>query len=108
MKTVKKIWGEELWVINTKKYCGKILKLKKGFFSSIHKHLEKDETFYMLEGAVKLELEKKDRKLVVGDVQRILPGQFHRFIGLEDSIIIEFSTFHRDEDTVRKTESGKI
>ena len=40
-----------------------------------------------------------------GDVQHIEKGQPHRFKGLEDSVIIEFSTHHLDSDSYRLEES---
>jgi len=56
MKTVDKDWGRELWIVNNDKYCGKILELNKGYRCSIHYHKIKDETFYILEGRVLMEI----------------------------------------------------
>ena len=41
-----------------------------------------------------------------GDTIRILPGQRHRFSGLENSVIFEFSTHHDEEDSYR--EEGQL
>lgn len=108
MKIVKKIWGREHWICNTNLYCGKILELKKMFQCSIHRHLKKDETFYLLDGDAWLELSEATIHLFPGNSVRIKPKAWHRFTGLEDSRIIEFSTEHFDEDTERKTESRKV
>jgi hypothetical protein len=35
-KKYEKVWGNEEWVANNDKYCGKILNLNKGFRCSIH------------------------------------------------------------------------
>ncbi|MCK4650753.1 cupin domain-containing protein [Candidatus Babeliales bacterium] len=109
---VKKVWGHEEWIVNNPKYCGKKLVLKKGYRCSIHKHDIKDETFYILSGKVLIETEfegKKEMKLMTpGDVLHIKVGMWHRFTGIEDSQIIEFSTSHMDEDSIRKELSGKI
>lgn len=107
MKKVKKVWGEELIIIN-KEYCGKILSLKQGFRCSLHYHEKKDETFYILKGEVLMEADKKKWIMRIGDVQHIKPRCVHRFTGLLDSEIIEFSTKHYDSDSYRCTESGKI
>ena len=40
MERVKKTWGSELVIVN-KSYCGKILEIDKGAYSSIHMHLRK-------------------------------------------------------------------
>ncbi len=110
IKHVEKLWGSEDWIVNNKKYCGKILNLKSGFQSSLHSHKNKHETFYLLEGKVLLELGNELRKTIlnVGESAILEPGTKHRFIPLENSRIIEFSTHHEDSDTYRDTESGKV
>ena len=109
---VSKEWGHEEWIVNNSKYCGKKLVLKKGFRCSMHCHKVKDETFYILSGKVLLETEfegkRKIRIAEKGDVEHIEIGMFHRFTGLEDSEIIEFSTFHMDSDSYRKEPSGRV
>ena len=107
IKIVKKIWGEEHWIVN-KEYCGKKLILNKGFRCSIHHHKIKDETFYVIGGKVLMELGNEKRVMGVGDYVHVPPFVNHRFTGLEDSEIIEFSTKHIDDDSYRKTESGKV
>ena len=109
---VEKVWGHEEWIVNTPKYCGKKLVLKKGTRCSMHKHDIKDETFYILSGKVLLESEldgkKESRLMTRGDVKHVETGMWHRFTGIEDSEIMEFSTFHMDEDSIRKESSGVI
>ncbi len=103
----KKVWGSEEWIVN-RDYCGKIMNLKKGFRCSIHYHKIKDETFLFLKGKVLLELENEKRIMKPGEVVLIEPGVKHRFTGLENSKIIEFSTHHEDGDSYREVESGKV
>lgn len=107
IKRVKKVWGEERWIVN-KEYCGKILILKKGFRCSLHSHKEKDETFYLLSGKVFLELDGKGWVMEPGDKVHIRPGSLHRFTGLKRSQLLEFSTHHEDEDSYRIEPSGKV
>jgi mannose-6-phosphate isomerase-like protein (cupin superfamily) len=102
---VPKEWGEEHWIVN-RDYCGKKLVLKRGFRCSLHYHKVKDEVFYVIVGRVLLEVDGERRVLVPGDHQRIAPGELHRFSGLEDSEIIEFSTHHEDSDSYRVEPSG--
>lgn len=106
MKVVKKIWGKEVWIIN-KDYCGKILYLNQGYRCSLHFHKKKDETFYVIRGEVLMELEKRKFIMRPGDSCHIKPGKLHRFTGLTDAQIIEFSTHHEDSDSYRKEKSGK-
>ena len=107
IKIVPKAWGEERWIVN-RDYCGKLLVLKKGFRCSMHHHKNKDETFYINKGRVLLELEGSKFIMKPGQALLIEPNQKHRFTGLEDSEIIEFSTHHDDSDSYRDELSGEV
>lgn len=107
IKIVPKEWGEEHWIVN-RDYCGKLLILKKGFRCSLHYHKNKDETFFVTKGKVLLELDGEKIILLPGEAQLVLPNQKHRFTGLRDSEIIEFSTHHEDSDSYREEYSGKL
>jgi len=101
---VKKDWGSELWFENNDLYGGKLLTIEAGKWSSKgkrHYHPIKDETFFVLNGNILLEVEGK--AFVLGPMQshRIFPGQMHRFKGLTDCQFIEVSTPHKDEDSIR-------
>ena len=106
-KIVKKLWGHEEWIVN-RDYCGKKLVLKKGLRCSVHHHKNKDETFYIIKGKVLIELDKEKKVMLPGDSILIEPGTKHRFTGLEDSEIIEFSTHHEDSDSYRDEPSGTV
>jgi mannose-6-phosphate isomerase-like protein (cupin superfamily) len=106
-KIVKKEWGSEEWIVN-RDYCGKKLILNKGFRCSMHFHKNKDETFYILKGKVLLEVGMQKTIMLPDDSVLIKPGQKHRFTGLEDSEIMEFSTHHEDSDSYRDEVSGKV
>lgn len=102
-----KEWGEEHWIVN-KDYCGKKLVLKKNRRCSMHTHKEKDEVFYLQSGKVKLELGKEEHILEPGDFIHIPPNTPHRFTGLEDSEMFEFSTNHQEDDSFRSEFSGHV
>jgi mannose-6-phosphate isomerase-like protein (cupin superfamily) len=107
IKIVPKEWGEERWIVN-RAYCGKILVLKKGYRCSLHHHKLKDETFYITKGSVLMECDGKAMIMKPGDALLIQPNTKHRFTGLEDSEVFEFSTHHEDSDSYRDELSGKI
>jgi len=107
IKIIPKVWGEEHWIVN-KDYCGKKLILKKGYRCSMHYHKKKDETFYVIKGRVLMELGTKKWLMETGDAVHIPTGAKHRFTGIDDSEIIEFSTHHEDEDSYRISNSEKI
>ncbi|MHC4548109.1 MAG: cupin domain-containing protein [Planctomycetota bacterium] len=106
-RIVAKEWGEEHWIVN-REYCGKKLLLKKGYRCSIHQHAKKDETFHLESGLVYLEVDGEGRFLRPGDTVHLPPRTPHRFSGLEESVILEFSTHHEDEDCQREEPSGSI
>ena len=102
----EKGWGRELWVHNDERYCGKVLVLQKGKRCSLHFHVKKHETFFLQKGQVQMELVHSDGRresfvMRPGDTLEISPGLMHRFTGLEDSEIFEFSTQHFEEDSYR-------
>lgn len=105
MEKVSKIWGYEQIICNTKDYCGKLMFLWKDFRCSVHYHKKKDETFYILKGKVKMLYKNERIVLNKGDFIRIRPNEIHCFTGLEDSVIIEFSTHDDPLDSFRLTES---
>lgn len=105
---VDKPWGHEIrWAINNK-YLGKILRIEPGQKLSRQYHEQKDETIYVLEGKLVLELgstetEKDFVRIIMspGASRRITPGTIHRFCAPSDGCtLIEVSTPEID-DVVR-------
>ena len=80
--------------------------IKDGYYCSYHKHKIKDETFYILDGA--LEVVKEGQYLIVktGETLHLKPNEYHSFRALKDTTFFEFSTQHLDEDNYRLTQSG--
>ena len=103
-RRVDKPWGYELIWARTDKYTGKILHINKGESLSLQYHRRKDETLYLLNGRVRLTLEKNsDRRsleMKVGEAFHIPPHLIHRMEALEDSDLLEAST-HELNDVVR-------
>ena len=104
-KIVPKGWGKEVHVHNDTDYCCKLLHLNEGGQCSLHFHIQKEETFYVLEGEVELEMfhDLKSEKIVLEkgesiDVPRYLA---HSFKGIKKSIILETSTFDSAPDSIR-------
>jgi len=107
-KYVPKGWGYELWIINSEKYCGKLLHIVKGKKLSWHVHKLKDEVMYVQSGSIRI-LYGYDENinrcssndLTAGCSFHIPVGLVHRIIALETSEVFEFSTQHFDEDSYR-------
>ena len=105
---VEKLWGHEKTLVNNELYCGKIIHVYEGKMGSYHYHKNKDETFYILTGKIKLKYSFDDNYessqeivLSIGDSFRIFPNMRHQIIGLQESDIIEISTFDSDVDSIR-------
>ena len=107
MKYVPKRWGWELWICNNNKYCGKKIFIKQGHHLSYHSHGVKDEVLYVESGRIvftnNLNEKIESIEMPVGFAFHVAPGVVHQMRALEDSMLIEFSTQHFDEDSFRKT-----
>ena len=107
LQEVQKGWGKEIWLANNNKYCGKILKFNACSKFSMHYHVDKEETFYILDGHLKLKYfdlsnaEEKIQDLYSGDVVDIPQFNPHKIEAIKESTIIEISTHHEDSDSYR-------
>jgi D-lyxose ketol-isomerase len=115
-EVIKKVWGTEEVYVNEPEYCFKILRLNRGFQSSLHYHKKKKETFLVRYGTCTLEVHKKDvrqlHQLSTGDSFVLQPGQPHRFwveaTAADNCVVYEVSTHHDDDDVVRLEESRRL
>ena len=111
MEKVEKSWGWEYWFANTARYCGKLLFIRQGEWSSkgaYHYHIIKNETFFIIEGELRLDYVTNDGEfktiiLKKYDSFKVDAQMKHRFKGLseEGCFFIEASTTHRDSDSYR-------
>ena len=102
-----KKWGDELWITNNEKYCGKILRFNEGSSFSMHYHVLKEETWCVTKGRLKLEYydlekaDKLDKILEEGDVVHLNPCVPHKLTALVESSVFEVSTQHFNDDSYR-------
>ncbi len=104
-RRVEKPWGYELIYGLSEDYCGKLLRIRAGAALSLQYHRRKDETIYLDEGLIELEIGEPGEPLSAAIVHpgaafRIRPGVVHRMIAVLDSTILEVSTPDL-EDVVR-------
>ncbi len=107
-KFVKKGWGYEDWICNSKLYCGKVLYFDEGKKCSWHYHDLKDEHFYVQDGLLRLyyswhdDISKATQVLLSpGDSFHVEVGLRHRLEAIKASHVFEFSTQHFDTDSIR-------
>ena len=102
-KIVEKGWGREVHLTNGH-YCAKYLDFNKGAKFSFHYHLKKTETFFLLSGKVEVEgINLVDSRRFIltmnpGEAIHVPVTSPHRITALEDSRILEVSTFDDPED----------
>ncbi len=104
-RRVEKPWGHELIWAHTERYVGKLLVIEAGKRLSLQKHLQKDESIFVVRGKMRLVLEDEhgallSHELGPGEHRRIPTGRVHRFEALERVEVMEVSTPELD-DVVR-------
>lgn len=108
MKHVDKGWGWERWIVNSEKYCGKLLFFNKSKKCSWHFHKIKDEVFYVQSGRMIVRYSDQDdiencETIILnpGDNFHVYVGLRHQMEALEDTELFEFSTEHFESDSYR-------
>ena len=106
-KYVDKGWGSETWIVN-KDYCGKILHFFSGRRCSWHYHIKKDEVFWLSSGKLLIlygwsdDINQAEKTILYPGAKFEVPvGLRHQMVGMEESMLIEFSTHHEDDDSIR-------
>ncbi len=103
---IEKPWGYELVWANSEHYVGKLLFVRAGEQLSLQFHNRKDETIYLYQGRLEIEISSpgvripESEVVTAGAAFRIKPGMIHRWRALEDSVVLEASTPDLD-DVVR-------
>lgn len=103
----EKGWGRELWLYNSEKYAFKVLEFRSGARGSLHYHLKKTETWFVISGAFQvtvvdpLTAEPSTHLLTAGNVFHVEAGVAHRLICRTEGAIAEASTQHFETDSYR-------
>lgn len=111
MRVVRKIWGKETILVETELYCSKIISCRDNLWSSggkFHYHEKKDETFYVLDGTLELDMIRrgddhvKSQKFLLhkGERLRVYPMDLHRFRS-PSCRFLEVSTMDDERDSIR-------
>ena len=87
-----------LTVIN-RDYCKKLLVTLPGQSHPEQYHKQKEETFHVLYGEMKLELDGQKSICKPGDVITVLPGVRHAFSSDSGAVVEELSTTHFKDDS---------
>jgi quercetin dioxygenase-like cupin family protein len=112
MSNIFKIWGERKRIFINDQTEIDLLYLKKDHFCSTHSHKYKINRFVVVSGKVKIETEYGDTILTKNESWEVNPPILHRFIALEDSVMIELAFVNKGkinpDDINRLSQGGKI
>jgi len=111
LKETPKNWGVEIVLAQGPSYCGKKLVINDGGKSSLHFHKSTDETLYVQDGQVVIDVypegydNGRGRRvryvLNTGNSLRIPPNIPHQFLAITKSEVLEFATQHSKDDIYR-------
>ncbi len=112
MKRIDKPWGYEILYAQSENYAGKILHILKGECISLQFHNLKDETIFLSQGSMELQVEENGTLTSIlmnpGQSYRIMPRVRHRFIAIEECEILEVSTPQIDDVIRIEDKYGRI
>jgi len=93
-------YGAVIIDVLNREYCKKIILMQPKQKHPSHKHLKKEETFHILFGDVKVELDGVIHNLSAGDLLTVGRGQRHNFETSNGVVFEEISTTHYKNDSV--------
>lgn len=116
MNIVGKIWGQTALLLKTPFVEIHYIIIKPNCRCSLHLHTVKNNSFYICEGSLTIEVHKNSYALVdctrltKGQFTNVSPGEYHRFVsGPDGAEVLEI--YHPEplsEDIVRKDHGGVV
>ena len=97
MDNINKIWGKRLRIHLDAQHETDLVHLKKDTFCSTHDHKYKSNKFVVVSGKVKIETEYGNTILFPNDSWTVNAPLKHRFVALENSIMIEMAFVEEGE-----------
>lgn len=112
---IDKPWGSETIISETTKYTGKIITIEAGARLSRQVHFTKEESFYVVEGSMILQIGEpfvegfEEYVMKLGDCFHCPAGTLHRMCaGQEGCVLIETSTSHPDDIERIEDDYGRL
>jgi mannose-6-phosphate isomerase len=112
VQRIRKPWGFELIWAHTAHYAGKILSIRRGCQLSLQFHERKDESIYVLSGAMEIELEGEDGCITCYQARRgasvhVPARRRHRLRALTACRVLEVSTPELDDIVRLRDDYGR-
>jgi N-acetylneuraminate synthase len=92
-------FGTVLMTIINRAYAKKILVQLPGQRHPAHYHEVKEESFHVLWGTLDVVIDRRERRLLPGDVVTVLPGLWHEFSSETGCVFEELSTTALPDDS---------
>jgi len=112
MKISGKVWGYTQEIIKGSSFELHRIEVNEGGFCSLHKHIHKNNGFFVEAGGIEIEVHKNDYNLVDktvltdGDFMIVKAGEYHRFRGLEKSVVYEIYWIDDIAEDIERKEVG--
>lgn len=112
-ENINKIWGTRRRILLTDNSEIDLLYLKKNSFCSTHSHKQKLNKFVVISGKIEIQTEFATQILQAKQSFTVKPPLTHRFLVLEDAIIIELAYTSKNikinpHDIIRISQGGKL
>ncbi len=113
-ENIFKIWGTRRRMLLTIRTEIDLLHIKKNSFCSTHSHKFKINRFFVISGKVKIETDYGSQILNPNESWTVEPPIVHRFIALEDSVVVEMSFIFPEDSQIlpididRQSQGGRI
>ena len=107
-----KVWGVTEVLFRKNNVEVKRLKIEYSGYCSKHKHDHKYNMFFVEKGKVRIKVWKNDYDLCdetileEGDSVTVMPGEFHRFEAMRDSVMFEFYWVQMTSDDIEREDCG--
>lgn len=85
-----------------REYCKKIIVQTPGQSHPTHYHKKKEESFQLLWGDMRVNLDGKEKDLILGEIILVQPGVWHGFSTQNGCVFEEISTTHFNNDSFYK------
>ena len=92
-------WGAAILNCINREYCKKLIILLPGQKHPVHRHIKKEETFHLLYGNMKVNVNNEEKLLKAGEMLTIERESKHSFSSETGCIFEEVSTTHYKNDS---------
>ncbi len=111
---MEKVWGQTTELFRNNTTSTHYLEIKKGGYCSEHRHAQKSNIFYVIEGEFEVvfwDVDGEKRSIIVTlemEAQTLLPNTWHKFKALTDVKCIEIYEYLYDGVDIERRATGGL